>query len=79
MTNQAGVNAGWRTTPRITSRTVSSVAYPVAHRFGSTRCRCVYNTNSTIWKMGNQAHTVDGKLVDISKQIERTLNKLPQS
>lgn len=39
----------------------------------------VSSLSSTIWKMGNQAHTVDGKLADISKQIERTLNKLPQS
>jgi hypothetical protein len=29
--------------------------------------------------MGNQAHTVDGELADISKQIERTLSKLPQN
>ena len=39
----------------------------------------VSSLSSTIWKMGNQAHTVDGKLADISKQIERTLSKLPQS
>jgi len=39
----------------------------------------VSSLSSTIWKMGNQAHTVDGELADISKQIERTLSKLPQS
>jgi hypothetical protein len=39
----------------------------------------VSSLSSTIWKMGNQAHTVDGKLAEISKQIERTLNKMPQS
>jgi predicted nucleic acid-binding Zn-ribbon protein len=39
----------------------------------------VSSLSSSIWKMSNQAHTVDGKLADISKQIERTLNKLPQS
>jgi len=39
----------------------------------------VSSLSSTIWKMGNQAHTVDGKLADISKQIERTLSKLPQN
>jgi hypothetical protein len=39
----------------------------------------VSSLSSTIWKMGNQAHTVDGELADISKQIERTLNKLPQN
>ena len=39
----------------------------------------VSSLSSTIWKMGNQAHTVDGELADISKQIERTLSKLPQN
>jgi uncharacterized coiled-coil DUF342 family protein len=39
----------------------------------------VSSLSGTIWKMGNQAHTVDGKLADISTQIERTLNKLPQT
>jgi predicted nucleic acid-binding Zn-ribbon protein len=39
----------------------------------------VSSLSSTIWKMGNQAHTVDGELAGISKQIERTLSKLPQS
>ena len=38
----------------------------------------VSSLSSTIWKMGNQAHTVDGELAEISKQIERTLSKLPQ-
>jgi len=38
----------------------------------------ISSLSSTIWKMGNQAHT-DGKLADISKQIDRTLSKLPQS
>jgi hypothetical protein len=39
----------------------------------------VSSLSSTIWKMGNRAHTVDGELAEISKQIERTLSKLPQS
>jgi len=39
----------------------------------------VSSLSSTIWKMGNQAHTVDGELAEISKQIERTLSKLPQN
>jgi hypothetical protein len=39
----------------------------------------VSSLSSTIWKMGNQAHTVDGELADICKQIERTLSKMPQT
>lgn len=38
----------------------------------------VSSLSSTIWKMGNRAHTVDGELAEICKQIERTLEKLPQ-
>jgi chromosome segregation ATPase len=38
----------------------------------------ISSLSNTIWKMGGQAHTVDGKLEDVNKQIERTMNKLPQ-
>lgn len=39
----------------------------------------VSSLSSAIWKMGNQANSVDGKLADVCKQIERTMHKLPQS
>jgi hypothetical protein len=38
----------------------------------------VSSLSNTIWKMGNQAHSADSRLMDVSKQIERTMNKLPQ-
>lgn len=38
----------------------------------------VNSLSNTIWKMGNKAHKVDNRLVDVSKQIERTMEKLPQ-
>jgi methyl-accepting chemotaxis protein len=38
----------------------------------------VSSLGNTIWKMGGQAHSVDGKLDDVNKQIERTINKLPK-
>lgn len=38
----------------------------------------VSSLSSSIWKMGNQARTVDGELAEICKQIERTINKLPE-
>jgi hypothetical protein len=39
----------------------------------------VSSLSSNIWKMGTQAHTVDGRLEDVCKQIERTIKKLPQA
>jgi predicted nucleic acid-binding Zn-ribbon protein len=39
----------------------------------------VSSLGNTIWKMGNQARSVDGKLADVNKQIERTMSKLPQT
>jgi chromosome segregation ATPase len=38
----------------------------------------VSSLSGTIWKMGNAAHSVDGKLEDVNKQIERAMNKLPK-
>jgi len=38
----------------------------------------VSSLSNTIWKMGGAAHTVDGRLADVCKQIEKTMNKLPQ-
>jgi len=38
----------------------------------------VSSLSSSIWKMGGQARTVDGELSEICKQIERTINKLPE-
>ena len=39
----------------------------------------VSSLSSSIWKMGAQAHTVDGKLADVCNQIDRTMKKLPSS
>jgi len=39
----------------------------------------VSSLSSNIWKMGTQAHTVDGRLADLCKQIERTIKRLPQA
>jgi ribosome-associated translation inhibitor RaiA len=39
----------------------------------------VSSLSNTIWKMGKQARSVDGKLGDVMKQIERTIGKLPQT
>jgi len=39
----------------------------------------VSSLSTSIWKMTNKSKSVDGKLEDVTKQIERTLNKLPQT
>jgi hypothetical protein len=39
----------------------------------------VSSLSGSIWKIGAQARSVDGKLADLSKQIERAMNKMPQS
>jgi predicted nucleic acid-binding Zn-ribbon protein len=39
----------------------------------------VSSLSGTIWKMGNQAKNVDGKLADVCKQIEKTMAKMPQT
>jgi len=35
--------------------------------------------SGNIWKMGAQARTVDSKLEDVSKQIERSMKKMPSA
>jgi hypothetical protein len=37
----------------------------------------VSSLSGSIWKIGSQGRTVDAKLGDVSKQIDRTLKKLP--
>ena len=39
----------------------------------------VSSLSNTIWKMGNQAKSVDSKLADVCKQIEKTMAKMPQT
>ena len=39
----------------------------------------VSSLSTTIWKMGNQARSVDGKLADVCKQIEKTMARMPQT
>jgi hypothetical protein len=39
----------------------------------------VSSLSNSIWKMGERARTVDDKLSDVCKQIERTMKKLPSA
>jgi hypothetical protein len=39
----------------------------------------VSSLSGTIWKMGNKAKSVDGRLADVNEQIEKTMKKLPQT
>ncbi len=38
----------------------------------------VSSLSGNIWKMGNAARSVDGKLADVSEEIGKTLKKMPQ-
>jgi len=39
----------------------------------------VSSLSNTIWKMGNKARSVDGRLEDVCKQIQKVMKKMPQA